>query len=257
MVVSNFSCRFAVLKTKQLITKTKECRLLINMEILIGTAGNESLNITQPDVSRIHARLTVKDDMALVLEDMESTNGTYVQGHKVLRKRVDLNTVVRLGSTFKFKISQVVPAHIQDAIALKEQEEIKSKFKALEAIWNEYSVEKRRIQKEGGKSSILSRLPYLITIASGLVTRLCSDDFLLIVCILVGSFIVSSIAIRFIDKKSEKRKFQMSQELERLDEKFKETYLCPNSKCRTFLGYLPYGSLKTTGHCNRCHCNFV
>ena len=97
----------------------------------------------------------------------------------------------------------------------------------------------------------------MITIASGLVTRLCNGDVWWIVCIGVISFIVSYIAVRLIDKKSEKKKYQISQELESLDEWFKESYLCPNSKCRTFLGYLPYGSLKSTGHCNRCHCNFV
>ena len=227
------------------------------MEIKIGTTEKKVLDITQNDVSHYHARLIVDDNMRLVLEDMGSTNGTYVQGHKVIRKLVNLDTVVRLGSSFKFKVSQVVPAHLQDAIAMKEREEIKQRFSNLENIWNVYSAEKSRIQKEGNKSSMMMRLPYLITIASGLITRLCSGSFYLIIGILVGSFVISSVVVRFMDRKSEKRKAHINKEMEELDAKFKESYLCPNHKCRVFLGYLPYTSLKTTGHCNRCHCSYV
>lgn len=47
--------------------------------VTIGTEGTQSFAITQACVSRRHARITVGDDGTWTLEDLRSTNGTYVR----------------------------------------------------------------------------------------------------------------------------------------------------------------------------------
>ena len=68
-----------------------------------SSVGREDADVTLPDktISRLHARLTVGDDHTVVLEDLGSTNGTQVNGERMIpnssRTLVDGDTV-RFGS---------------------------------------------------------------------------------------------------------------------------------------------------------------
>lgn len=71
-------------------------------EVIIGKEGNQAFAINSDSVSRMHARLTVHDDGSLMLEDLNSTNGTYVRDddgkfHRIGKTYVKRNTVVRFG----------------------------------------------------------------------------------------------------------------------------------------------------------------
>lgn len=50
------------------------------MEWIIGRGGN--IKINSPGVSREHAKLTRKADGSYILEDLNSTNGTFVNGQR-------------------------------------------------------------------------------------------------------------------------------------------------------------------------------
>ena len=69
--------------------------------IVIGKEGDQPFKIDTPGVSRRHARLIIEDDI-WTLEDMNSTNGTYVQEAdgsyvRIGRSRISPTTRVRLG----------------------------------------------------------------------------------------------------------------------------------------------------------------
>jgi hypothetical protein len=68
-------------------------------EVTVGRAAGCTVTLEDNYVSQLHARVFRKDD-AVFVEDLGSTNGTYVNGQKltgtVLVKRGDL---VRIGST--------------------------------------------------------------------------------------------------------------------------------------------------------------
>jgi pSer/pThr/pTyr-binding forkhead associated (FHA) protein len=68
-------------------------------EVTVGRAAGCTVTLEDNYVSQLHARIFRKDD-ALFVEDLGSTNGTYVNGQKLsstaLVKRGDL---VRIGST--------------------------------------------------------------------------------------------------------------------------------------------------------------
>ena len=50
--------------------------------VVVGRSANSDIVIEQPFVSATHARFTIQGP-ALVLEDLESTNGTLVNGHLI------------------------------------------------------------------------------------------------------------------------------------------------------------------------------
>lgn len=58
-------------------------RLLPGEVRTIGRAPGMQFVLDAPLVSRVHCRLTAAADGALVVEDLDSTNGTFVNGHKV------------------------------------------------------------------------------------------------------------------------------------------------------------------------------
>lgn len=68
-----------------------------------SSVGREDADVTLPDktISRLHARMTVGEDHSVVLEDLGSTNGTQVNGERMIpnssRTLVDGDTV-RFGS---------------------------------------------------------------------------------------------------------------------------------------------------------------
>ena len=61
----------------------------------VGRAPRADFIVDASLVSRLHCRLTVRQDGGLEIEDLDSTNGTYVNGKKI--DRAELNDGDQLG----------------------------------------------------------------------------------------------------------------------------------------------------------------
>lgn len=85
------------------------------LEFILGPMANQTLNLTEevttigsvagntvvladPAVSRKHAGIR-KVDGAYELADLGSTNGVYVNGHKVPKKTLEVGDIIRVGNT--------------------------------------------------------------------------------------------------------------------------------------------------------------
>ena len=79
------------------------------MEIIVGRRGEQSFPIMDKAVSGKHLKLTTMPDGNVQVEDLESTNGTFIDGVRIIKKVVSRNTIVQMGSTFTFCISDVLP----------------------------------------------------------------------------------------------------------------------------------------------------
>jgi predicted component of type VI protein secretion system len=66
-------------------------------ENLLGRAGDADLVVDRPLVSRRHCRLIAHADGALEVEDLESTNGTFVNGRRVKRARLEAGDRLTVG----------------------------------------------------------------------------------------------------------------------------------------------------------------
>ncbi|CAA9468000.1 MAG: hypothetical protein AVDCRST_MAG65-487, partial [uncultured Solirubrobacteraceae bacterium] len=75
-------------------------RLRLDGELLLGTAVTGDGRLADPVVSRRHARVRIRDDGRVVLEDLDSTNGTWVNGQRLGAPReLDPGDVIRIGRT--------------------------------------------------------------------------------------------------------------------------------------------------------------
>lgn len=63
----------------------------------LGRAGEVDWVVEHPLVSRRHCRLVAHPDGRLEVEDLESTNGTFVNGRRILRERLEPGDRLTIG----------------------------------------------------------------------------------------------------------------------------------------------------------------
>jgi two-component system cell cycle response regulator len=66
-------------------------------ETLIGRGKEAHVRVDDPGASRVHARIALDGDEHYVLEDMRSTNGTFVQGLRVDRSPLQSGDRIHIG----------------------------------------------------------------------------------------------------------------------------------------------------------------
>src|SRR5580765_1008411 len=69
----------------------------VSSRMRIGAAEDNDLRLVVRGVSRHHARITRDDGNHYWLEDAGSTNGTFLNGQKITRERLEHLDVITLG----------------------------------------------------------------------------------------------------------------------------------------------------------------
>jgi hypothetical protein len=67
----------------------------------VGRSSDTDFTIPHPTVSSLHCELVLKDD-GVIIRDLESTNGTFVDGRPIRESRVCAGQTVRLGDVELF-----------------------------------------------------------------------------------------------------------------------------------------------------------
>jgi hypothetical protein len=99
-------CRFCGTATRELRAELKVVSgplvgrsIQLDREVTtIGSAPENTVPLTDTGVSRKHAGIR-KADGAYELADLGSTNGVYVNGEKVARRKLEVGDVIRVGTT--------------------------------------------------------------------------------------------------------------------------------------------------------------
>ena len=82
-------------------TSIKTLKASINLQpkksIIIGRSDQCDVLISSPQISGRHAKLTLLENGKLLVEDLGSLNGTYVNGERIIRKETALDSQIALG----------------------------------------------------------------------------------------------------------------------------------------------------------------
>ena len=141
------------------------------MKILIGRGVSSGLNLKVDDsfnlVSRKHAKIIYNEKEEFILEDLNSTNGTFVNGKSISKKKINKKDSVLLGSKIKTKayvldINKLIIEINKEALYAKT--DYSKEFDLLEKVYLRYI---REIAKNKKKFNLKSQLPKLI--ASGII----------------------------------------------------------------------------------------
>ena len=221
------------------------------MEIIVGKLGNQIIPISDTRVSRKHCKLTEQADGTFLLEDLDSTNGTFVDGYSVIRKIVTLDTVIQLGPEFRAKVADLVGSSRVKTRSDDADAQYEVAFNHLEEVYEQYSKARVRLLRDERKKGQLRSLPMFVI---GLVSLLFTivPDFasyrvfivlVSIVCAAWGARVAFGTSVEFPEK------------MEALTKQFKIDYVCP--KCGNFMGDIPFENLKNRKVCGFCKCKWV
>lgn len=199
-----------------------------------------------PDsVSRKHLKLTEDSERpgSYVVINLNPQNVTYVNGQMVEQMRVKEGDQIQMGPTqFTLDwnyVTQMVPVVVDLA--------------PLEKVWTYYNSTRIKYQKQTALFNSLRSGLGIFTMAGVLLGVIGRDKFggayvaiyVVAISLSVIFFVYSMIMAVKTPKKNEQ-----------LNEWFQSHYLCPNPKCKRFLGNVPYKVLSQSKNCNYCRCTF-
>ena len=78
------------------------------MIIKIGKANDNDFVVNDPHVSRHHAKLVREEGGCWLLEDLGSTNGTFVNGSQIVKKHVTPSDTIKLGDNYVLNMSEAL-----------------------------------------------------------------------------------------------------------------------------------------------------
>ena len=210
------------------------------MKIKIGKALDNNLVIDDQQVSRYHAVLVQDENGDLLLEDLDSTNGTFVNDIQIVKKKVLAVDKVTFGTDYSLDVLDI----------LKINNDYSEEFERLKRVYDAYIKEKIRIQSSSQfKTRLFQTLPFAVIgvlgIALGFIRHENKGLFIFSITIAV---LAPTIGVYFGARQAAK----IPAKLQELANQFKIDYVCP--KCGTFLGEIPWESLSNKKQCPVSSC---
>lgn len=210
----------------------------MNIKITLGKNVNNQMLINHQTVSNHHAIVEFENNI-YTITDLESTNGTFVNNARILKKKFTLKDKIRLGNfeldtkALEAKINQIATVHKTD---------FSEEFNALESIYNEYSKKINQLtEKEKLKPQIIKLVITLSLMGlSYLIFK--STSSMLVVGLISG--ILTSILVK---------NSTLKEKTEDITLEYSKQIRCP--KCNTELISKSWKYWQTKGKCPSPRCN--
>lgn len=220
-------------------------------EILIGR--RVANGYTVPDmfnrVSRIHAKI-YRNDNGIFIEDLDSSNGTYINGARVVNKQISTTDRISLGGANHFilnipEILKMLP--MSDA-------EFSKRFLELQYVYEDYQAESTELQNGGQENMMLKRMlpTTLLGALTAIASAIAGPGSQVIVGI--GGGILTVIVFIFANKWASSSNRQNKERLNKLNEQFELNYVCPS--CNASLRGRSWEFLRRAGKCPFCNRKF-
>ena len=215
----------------------------------VGNSVPNSVSRYNPADGTAHCRIVISTN-GMRLENLNEMNVTYVNGESVEACKISLSSVIELGGD-QYRIN--LP-HILKLIGYQPTFSIKH----LRRVWERYDKAVLRLQLEDKKKQnqqklqgIVSQVSMLCVIIPSVMPSFPIPSWLRAVLV-IGALVMG---IYFYLKGNQTDDSFIVKKRE-LDEKFREDYVCPNPKCRNFLGFVSYDTIKSKKKCGSCNCNY-
>jgi pSer/pThr/pTyr-binding forkhead associated (FHA) protein len=235
--------------------------------VTVGRAADNNFIIEQLAISGHHAVITMHDSENFSIEDLGSTNGTYVNGNKVKSARITVHDKVKLGNVEisllkvfgletdpnKSAIKNIVNpnlAGINPTVKQKIPNDFREEFAKLRELHNQYTAKRQAIAKKYNMKMIQVRIliSVLLGLASfGIMTALNEKSPLRYVIspLVMGVTMGVSMMAGNNPKKEE--------ELKALKIELYKNYVCPNPKCKMQLGEKEWELWALNHTCPKCN----
>lgn len=249
-----------------------------SQSVIIGRQGQQSVSIDDMSVSKRHLSATPMSDGRWSIEDLGSTNGTYVNGLPVVTAIVDADTPLMLGSlqtTLRHLLNlapapkvvpKPAPVHAAEPAPISTPAPTSASapaapdvaadgsvsIKHLEAVYEKYRHDTLTIARRRNHASVYRILPMAIgmPLVMGLVGMFTTDIAVKGVCMGGLMALGSALTLRMIPMGD-----RLAEEQFDINRRFQVDYSCPC--CHNFMGAAkPYEVLVKQGQCPFCKVKF-
>ena len=232
--------------------------------IIIGRQGSQPSIIDDLSVSKRHLSATPTADGRWSIEDLGSTNGTYVNGLPIVTAIVDADTPIMLGSlqttigallqlsTQSARPKPAAKPAAQPAPTPTPAADGSVSIKHLEKVYEQYRHDTLEIARRRNHASVYRMLPMAIgmPLVMGLVGMFTSDMAVKGVCMGGLMALGSTLTLRMIPMGDRLAEQQFD-----INRRFQVDYSCPC--CHNFMGAAkPYEVLVKQGQCPFCKAKF-
>lgn len=228
----------------------------------IGRSLTNSIVISDGRVSGQHARLIECTPTIFLLEDLDSKNGTFVDGTRISRKFVDRTNELRFADSvvtiddlvaqLTKKVAQPVPPAVSLPVSAppnqgsprKEALDFREPFADLERVYTQYPQLKRSCKQ---REKMIRTGSVILSSVVGISAVVSSGGAALgLLQIMSGaglSVLVPTLCSTFLST---------DEKLELIDKEYRERYRCPNPACRDQFGTREWEALAQQKTCRRC-----
>ena len=239
----------------------------MNISKTLGRANDNDIIFQKEDISSHHAKVSLLNDDKILIEDLNSTNGTFVNGYRVRKSTISMtdelrlseNTVVDLAKIFEINAEKKTDKTVEKT----DQNDFRVEFELLRSVWQNYQNSRIGIQKKFQKRTSLIRagitfsplviwqimqivyINHLDSVTDFQTVKFWQDKYI------VFSVLGSTMAMFATGMMSS------VDILTQLDEDFRVRYVCPNPECRMQLGNVPWQSYYNQGKCFRCGAKYA
>lgn len=190
-------------------------------------------------VSRRHCKLIVSGEKYMI-ESLTDGNSVYVNGKEVVSKYLKKGDKVQLGEDhYELDWEAIMDLCLNALNGYS--------LSHLKLVWERYDKEKLNMQINTSRLNAISFVPMILSFGSGALTAIPSlagsaSVFKIIAVALLVLFAI----IRIVNSS----KLPLKQR--ELEQWFHQNYVCPNPKCRRFLGNQPFEDLVKNVGCPNC-----
>lgn len=223
---------------------------MVHDEILIGRKvdrGNYIVDDQFKAVSRIHAKIVRKSN-EYYIEDLDSANGTYVNGIRVCKKKVTCSDSVYLGGldSFCLPVGEVI------GMFPMSDDDFTDKMLKLKDIYEAYQKRSTLLQSKLQEDMILKRMLPTTILGSltGVLTVLVGNDSASRLAVVIFGTVLSIVVFLVSTRWASSSNRRIKEELRHLNEKFELEYVCP--ACGASYKGKSWEFIKRGGKCPAC-----
>ena len=230
----------------------------------IGRRTDNSIVVPDGKVSGQHARLIQCTATSFVLEDLDSKNGTFVNGVRITRKLIDWQDALQLADT-NYTVTQLLklryvesikstmpdppkPATIGVASELsKNALDFTNQFADLKQVFEQYPQLRRNCRN---REKMIRTGSVILSSIVGISAVLSTGGGALIP-------IMSGAGLSMLIPTLCSTLLSTDEKLEIIDKEYRDQYRCPNSACRDPFGTREWEFLAQQKVCRRCQAIWV
>jgi len=224
-------------------------------EIFIGRdVGKDDYTVDKQYtlVGRRHARI-VREHNGIYIQDLDSANGTYINGARISRKKIETSDKITLGGVDYYELNL---RNVLKQLPMPGKE-FQNRFLKLKQVYEGYQKEKGKIQGESQGKMMLKRslpmaLPCLLMVFVPFFLDGSNHEVRLFIQMSGG--ILSALAMVIGSIWASKSMAKIPERLNDLRERFLVEYVCPN--CEYDFGERPWENIKRQGRCKACQREF-